>query len=64
MRNIIKKGKDMRNAVNSPVSRFFSMQGKSVQRHGGSIEIDSAPGKGTTVRIFLPIRPYESLDGL
>jgi two-component system, NtrC family, sensor kinase len=31
----------------------------TVQRHGGSIEIDSAPGKGTTVRIFLPVRPYE-----
>jgi len=24
---------------------------------GGSIEIDTAPGKGTTVRLSLPVRP-------
>jgi len=25
-----------------------------IQRHGGRIEIDSSPGQGTTVRVFLP----------
>ncbi|MDP5240398.1 ATP-binding protein [Uliginosibacterium sp. 31-16] len=29
----------------------------TVQRHGGDIKIDSAPGAGTTVRIILPIKP-------
>ena len=24
---------------------------------GGSIEFDTAPGKGTTVRLSLPVRP-------
>src|SRR4030095_9486066 len=27
-----------------------------VQRHEGTIDIDSAPGRGTTVRLNLPIR--------
>jgi PAS domain S-box-containing protein len=27
-----------------------------VQRHGGEIEIDSAPGRGTAVRVSLPVR--------
>ncbi|GAB2883376.1 hypothetical protein GCM10027046_09870 [Uliginosibacterium flavum] len=31
----------------------------TIQRHGGNIEIDSSPGKGSTVRISLPIKPGE-----
>ena len=27
-----------------------------VERHGGSIEVESAPGEGTTVRVRLPVR--------
>jgi signal transduction histidine kinase/ActR/RegA family two-component response regulator len=36
-----------------------------MQRHGGTVEIDSAPGKGTCVRLMFPIRenPAQSKTG-
>jgi PAS domain S-box-containing protein len=33
-----------------------------IQRHGGSVEIESEPGKGTTVRIRLPIHAAQELQ--
>jgi signal transduction histidine kinase len=27
-----------------------------VQRHGGRVELESAEGQGTTVRVLLPLR--------
>lgn len=33
-----------------------------VERHHGSIRLDSAPGRGTTVRIELPVEPYTVSD--
>jgi signal transduction histidine kinase len=35
----------------------FSLSKRIVDAHGGSIEILSAEGKGTTVTIFLPYSP-------
>jgi len=34
-----------------------------MQRHDGNIEIESAPGRGTTVRLTFPIRQTKSLVG-
>jgi heavy metal sensor kinase len=34
-----------------------------VAAHGGSIELDSAPGRGTTARVHLPLEAGEKLDG-
>jgi len=28
-----------------------------VEAHGGRFSVESAPGKGTTFRVFLPLRP-------
>ncbi|MBN1954536.1 MAG: response regulator [Anaerolineae bacterium] len=33
-----------------------------MQRHDGGIEIDSAPGRGTTVRLVFPVREQASAD--
>jgi PAS domain S-box-containing protein len=35
----------------------LSMTHKFVQAHGGTIDLDSAPGRGTTVEIWLPLTP-------
>ncbi|QJW93883.1 PAS domain-containing sensor histidine kinase [Frigoriglobus tundricola] len=35
-----------------------------VQQHHGTLEIDSRPGEGTTVRITLPLRPDTNVVGL
>lgn len=35
-----------------------------VQRHEGSIEIESVPGKGTTFRLILPVRESRRLDAV
>ena len=36
----------------------------TMQRHGGRIELDSAPGAGTTFRFFLPLQPRPASDAL
>ena len=33
---------------------------KAIEEHGGQIEVTSAPGRGTTMRIMLPISPEAS----
>jgi signal transduction histidine kinase len=35
-----------------------------VRQHLGTIEIESRPGEGTTVRITLPVRPDTNVAGL
>jgi CheY-like chemotaxis protein len=53
---------------------FFSTKGKHgtglglsmvygvMQRHEGSIEIESEPGKGTTIRLIFPVRNLATVD--
>jgi signal transduction histidine kinase/ActR/RegA family two-component response regulator len=53
---------------------FFSTKGRRgtglglamvygiVERHDGSVEIDSTPGRGTTVRVVFPVRPAHHID--
>jgi len=33
----------------------LSLAKKTIQDHGGSISVDSAPGRGTRVAVFLPL---------
>lgn len=39
---------------NHPVGRVFDKVHAVLRRHGASLDIDSAPGHGTTVRLLLP----------
>ena len=34
-----------------------------VQEHRGLVEVETAPGRGTTVRVYLPAAPHDELDG-
>ena len=33
---------------------------KAVEEHGGEIRAETRPGEGTTIRIWIPIRPGEA----
>ena len=35
----------------------LSISHNIIDAHGGRIEVDSTPGQGTTLRIFLPLDP-------
>jgi signal transduction histidine kinase len=41
----------------------LSISHEIVRRHGGSIEVDSEPGRGTTIRVRLPLADSEATDG-
>jgi signal transduction histidine kinase len=41
----------------------LSVSYKIVEKHQGRIEVHSEVGKGTTFRIWLPVRPPEVING-
>jgi CheY-like chemotaxis protein len=47
-------------AVGAGTGLGLAMVYGSAQQHGGTVEMDSAPGVGTTVRIRLPAAPTEA----
>jgi signal transduction histidine kinase len=48
------RGSDMQERAIQGVGLGLSIVGTVVRRHGGRVDIDSAPGRGTTLRVTLP----------
>jgi signal transduction histidine kinase len=40
----------------------LSISYKIVQQHGGKIDVESAPGKGTRFAVHLPLKPPTELE--
>jgi len=38
----------------------LSISGRIVKEHGGHLQIESIPGEGTTIRVFLPLAPTDT----